>query len=58
MFGGRGSIWGAFFGTLIVGVFDLGLGMQGVNTQWTYLIIGGLIIGAVAVDQWIRKVSG
>jgi len=57
LFGGRGSIWGAFFGALIVGVFELGLRMSGANAQWTYLIIGALIIGAVAVDQWIRKVS-
>ncbi|MEL6573740.1 MAG: ABC transporter permease [Pseudomonadota bacterium] len=57
LFGGRGSIWGAFFGALIVGVFELGLRMAGANSQWTYLIIGGLIIGAVAVDQWIREVS-
>lgn len=57
LFGGRGSIWGAFFGALIVGVFELGLRMAGANAQWTYLIIGFLIIGAVAVDQWIRKVA-
>ncbi|ROT98048.1 ABC transporter permease [Histidinibacterium lentulum] len=57
LFGGRGSIWGAFFGALIVGVFELGLRMAGANAQWTYLLIGALIIGAVAVDQWIRKVT-
>ena len=57
LFGGRGSIYGAFFGALIVGVFELGLRMAGANAQWTYLLIGGLIIGAVAVDQWIRKVT-
>ncbi|MFQ1701456.1 ABC transporter permease [Loktanella agnita] len=57
LFGGRGSIWGAFFGALIVGVFELGLRMAGANAQWTFLIIGALIIGAVSVDQWIRKVS-
>ncbi|ETX27957.1 ABC transporter permease [Roseivivax isoporae] len=57
LFGGRGSIYGAFFGALIVGVFELGLRMAGANAQWTYLLIGALIIGAVAVDQWIRKVT-
>ncbi len=57
LFGGRGSILGAFFGALIVGVFELGLRMGGANPQWTFLLIGALIIGAVAVDQWIRKVS-
>ena len=57
LFGGRGSILGAFFGALIVGVFELGLRMAGANPQWTYLLIGALIIAAVTVDQWIRKVS-
>ncbi len=58
LFGGRGSIMGMFFGALIVGVFELGLRMLGTNPQLTYLLIGVLIISAVAIDQWIRKVSG
>lgn len=57
LFGGRGSIMGAFFGALIVGVFSLGLRLLGADAQWTYLLIGVLIIAAVAVDQWIRKVA-
>jgi len=57
LFGGRGSIMGMFFGALIVGVFSLGLRLVGTDPQWTYLLIGLLIISAVAVDQWIRKVS-
>lgn len=57
LFGGRGSILGMLFGALIVGVFTLGLRLLGADAQWTYLFIGVLIIGAVAVDQWIRKVA-
>ena len=57
LFGGRGSILGTLFGALIVGVFTLGLRLMGADAQWTYLLIGALIIGAVAVDQWIRKVA-
>jgi fructose transport system permease protein len=57
LFGGRGSILGMMFGALIVGVFSLGLGMYGTDPQWTYLLIGMLIIAAVAVDQWIRKAA-
>lgn len=57
LFGGRGSILGMLFGSLIVGVFTLGLRLLGADAQWTYLLIGALIIAAVAVDQWIRKVS-
>ncbi len=57
LFGGRGSILGTFFGALIVGVFTLGLRLLGADAQWTFLLIGVLIIAAVAVDQWIRKVA-
>jgi len=57
LFGGRGSVLGMIFGALIVGVYALGLRLYGTDPQWTYLLIGVLIIGAVAVDQWIRKVS-
>jgi fructose transport system permease protein len=57
LFGGRGSVLGMIFGALIVGVYSLGLRLYGTDPQWTYLLIGVLIIGAVAVDQWIRKVS-
>jgi fructose transport system permease protein len=58
LFGGRGSIVGMFFGALIVGVFEMGLRLVGTDPQWTFFLIGALIIFAVAVDQWIRKVSG
>ncbi|MBP1805581.1 ABC transporter permease [Rubellimicrobium aerolatum] len=57
LFGGRGSIVGALFGALIVGVFSLGLRLLGADAQWTFFFIGVLIIVAVAVDQWIRKVA-
>jgi len=57
LFGGRGSILGSLFGALIVGVFTLSLRLLGADVQWTYFLIGVLIIAAVAVDQWIRRVS-
>jgi fructose transport system permease protein len=57
LFGGRGSIVGMFFGALIVGVFEMGLRLVGTDPQWTFFLIGVLIIFAVAVDQWIRKAA-
>lgn len=57
LFGGRGSVAGSLFGALIVGVFSLGLRLLGADVQWTYLLIGVLIIAAVTVDQYIRKAS-
>jgi len=58
LFGGRGSILGMIFGALIVGLFSLALRLLGTDPQYTYMMIGVLIILAVAVDQWIRKVAG
>ncbi|RPI60220.1 MAG: ABC transporter permease, partial [Lysobacterales bacterium] len=45
------------FGALTVGVFGLGLRLAGTDPQWTYLLIGVLIIAAVAIDQWIRRMA-
>lgn len=57
LFGGRGSIIGTLFGALIVGVFDSGLSLTGVDPLWRQLTVGALIIIAVAIDQWIRRVT-
>lgn len=57
LFGGRGSILGTMFGAMIVGVVSMGLNMLGADPQWKVFLTGVLIIGAVAIDQWIRKVS-
>ena len=57
LFGGRGLIAGTFFGTLIVGVVSMGLNMVGADPQLKVGLTGVLIISAVAVDQWIRRVS-
>ena len=57
LFGGRGSILGPLLGALIVAVFNSGLPKLGLDPQWTVFALGWLIIIAVAVDQWIRKVS-
>lgn len=57
LFGGRGSILGTLFGALIVGVFDSGLSLTGVDPLWRQLTVGALIIIAVSIDQWIRRIS-
>ena len=57
LFGGRGAVIGTAFGALIVGVFQSGLSLAGVDDQWRVLAIGILVITAVSIDQWIRKVK-
>ncbi|MDT3441167.1 ABC transporter permease [Pseudofrankia sp. BMG5.37] len=56
LFGGRGVVVGSLIGALIVGVFRSGLSLAGVDDQYRVLAIGILVIAAVGVDQWIRKV--
>lgn len=58
LFGGRGSIVGTLIGALIVGVFRNGLALAGLDALWQEFAVGVLIIVAVSLDQWIRRVSG
>ena len=57
LFGGRGGVVGTLIGALIVGVFRNGLQLAGVQVVWQGFAIGLLVLAAVAVDQWIRKVK-
>jgi fructose transport system permease protein len=57
LFGGRGAIVGTLLGALIVGVFRNGLALSGVAALWQEFAIGVLIIAAVAIDQWLRRVA-
>ena len=57
LFGGRGRLIGTLLGALIVRSFSIGLSLAGVDQQWRVLAIGVLVIVAVTVDQWIRKVK-
>ncbi|WP_020407686.1 ABC transporter permease [Hahella ganghwensis] len=57
LFGGRGSIYGTLIGALVVGIFRNGLALSGVDVLWQEFTVGMLIIVAVGIDQWIRKVS-
>lgn len=57
LFGGRGRLMGTLIGALIVSVFSVGLSVAGVNTNYKNLAIGTLIVVAVALDQWIRRVG-
>src|SRR6185503_18765293 len=56
LFGGRGGVIGTLIGALIVGVFRNGLQLGGVEVVWQGFAIGLLVLAAVSIDQWIRKV--
>ena len=57
LFGGRGLVVGTLIGALIVQVFQSGLALAGVDPNYQVLATGILVILAVSVDQWIRRVK-
>jgi fructose transport system permease protein len=57
LFGGRGRLWGTLVGALIVTVFRIGLSLAGVDPYYQNFAIGALILIAVTMDQWIRRVG-
>jgi fructose transport system permease protein len=48
---------GALIGALIVVAVEMGLSLAGVDQAYRTASIGILVIIAVGVDQWIRKVK-
>jgi fructose transport system permease protein len=56
LFGGRGTMIGTFIGAVLVGVVSNGLSLAGLDQAYKILAIGILVITAVALDQWIRRV--
>ncbi len=57
LFGGRGGVLGTLFGAIIVGTAVNGLTIAGFNPLWQRFAIGVLVIVAVGLDQWIRRVG-
>ena len=57
LFGGRGVVIGTLVGAMIVQGFETGLALAGVQSFYLQFAEGLLVIGAVAVDHWIRVVT-
>jgi ribose transport system permease protein len=55
LFGGRGTVWGTFVGTLVPVVLLQGLVIQNVNPYWQNIAIGSILVVAVGIDQFQRE---
>lgn len=53
--GGRGTILGTIIGTLLIGFLRNGCTLLGISTNVQLIVIGAIIIAAVAVDQMARN---
>ncbi len=55
LMGGVGTIGGTVIGSFIIGILTVGLTMQGANYFMQQIVIGLVVIGAVAFDQLRNK---
>ena len=53
--GGRGSLAGTFAGALLMQTISNGLILSGVDSNWQRVAIGGIIMIAVAFDQFQKR---
>jgi len=51
LLGGRGSLIGTAFGVLLIGVLGNGLNMLGVSSYWQFVVVGVILIAAVASQK-------
>jgi D-xylose transport system permease protein len=55
LFGGRGSVWGALLGALVIGSINNGVQLLGLSTEVQSFATGGVLILAVGVDVVITR---
>ncbi|MCU0513466.1 MAG: ABC transporter permease [Anaerolineae bacterium] len=53
--GGYGSVIGAVFGALILGMVQQGIVFTGVDSDWFLVFLGAMLIIAVLVNNYIRR---
>jgi D-xylose transport system permease protein len=55
LFGGRGSVWGALLGALVIGSISNGMDLLGLQSSDKFMITGGVLLVAVVIDALIRN---
>ena len=55
LFGGVGSIWGTVVGSILIGVLINGLVLLNVSSYVQQIVIGVIIVLAVAIDQFAKS---
>jgi D-xylose transport system permease protein len=55
LFGGRGTVWAALLGALIIGSINNGVQLLGLSTQVQSFATGSVLILAVAIDVVVTR---
>jgi D-xylose transport system permease protein len=57
LFGGRGEVRGALFGSLIIATIANGLNIGGYKTGTIYIVTGAILLAAVTLDTIVRRLQ-
>jgi len=55
LFGGRGSVWNALLGAIVIGSIENGMDLLSAPSSTKYLVEGGILLVAVTVDTLTRR---
>ncbi len=55
LFGGRGSVWSALLGALVIGSVSNGLDLTGQPPEVKYMVEGAILLAAVTIDAISRR---
>jgi D-xylose transport system permease protein len=55
LFGGRGSVWAALLGAVVIGSISNGMDLLGLDSDVKYMITGGVLLAAVTIDAVTRR---
>jgi D-xylose transport system permease protein len=55
LFGGRGSVWSALLGAVVIGSISNGMDLLAVESSVKFIVTGAVLLAAVTVDAIARK---
>jgi D-xylose transport system permease protein len=55
LFGGRGSVWAAILGALVVGFISNGMDLMSFNSETKLIVTGLVLLAAVSIDSVLRS---
>jgi D-xylose transport system permease protein len=55
LFGGRGTVWSALLGALVIGSISNGMDLLGLQSSVRFMITGGVLLAAVTLDALARR---
>ena len=55
LFGGRGTVWSALLGALVIGSISNGMDLLNYDSSLKFMVTGGVLLIAVVIDALARR---